>query len=302
MQKLVELNRSEIIVGKPLPFGIYDAERKLLLAAKGQRVSDAMRERLRGGKLMAVVDEDGRGGSAETEARDEPVCQLTLLRQQLARATGGTRVGFKVSRDERSESHTSRVVGIGERRILMLTVPAMGDYQYVNINEGQIWLFRTFHATSAIRFTARIGKVILEPFPYFHIEVPSAIEMRSVRKMLRAPLCVTAVVELDEPREGVIIDLSSAGARLAMRKDHVLHDGQQLVLRFRLPVLDDAYDLIVKGTVVRSSDALDAAYPDLIFYGLRIEANSPSDRLVLHAYAQERLVHEFDVLSRLICD
>lgn len=300
MHNSVELDLSEIVSGKPLPFSLYDANRKVLLAARGQIVSDAMRARLRGHNLVAVAEE-GHGSSATSseEPDPEPMCPLASLRQQQAKLTT-TRIGFRISRDERSDSYTSWVVGIGARRGLLLTVPSIGEQSYLNINEGQNWLFRTFHAVSAIRFSALIERVIFEPFPYFHVALPTALEMRNVRKLPRASACLDATIVRDATIDALVVDLSAEGMCVALRKEQALKEGDQVEVRLRLPILDEAHELQVRGTVVRSKGALEAAHPDVVFFGLSIEPETALDRIVLHACVQERLAKDFDAFSRVL--
>lgn len=301
MQKIVEFDRSEIVTGKPLPFSIYDADRKVLLAARGQIVSDAMRQRLRAHNLYAVAEEGhGLAAKGSTDAEPPPVCPLAAFRQQQAKLANVTRVGFRISRDDRSETHTSWVVGIGARRGLLLTVPSIGDHNYLNINEGQTWRFRTFHALSAIRFSAVVERVIFDPFPYFHVELPTALEMRNVRKRPRASVCLDATIDRGTPTEALVVDLSAEGMCVALRKEQGLGMGDQMEVRLRLPILDESHEIQVEGTVVRVDGCSDPAHPDLAFFGLSVEPRSSLDRVMLHACVQERLAKDFDTFSRVL--
>ena len=198
MIRKIALDKSGIVSGKPLPFSVFDPGRKILLAAKGQIVTDGMRDALLRNGLMALTDEDAaHGGSHAGELTERS--PLFELRLQYARASTISRSGFRISRDERSESYPCHVVGISERRGLMLTAPARDDRTYVAITEGQTWMFRTFYATAAIRFTGIVEKVLFDPFPYFHVEVPAMIEVRHIRKMQRVATCLNTTLSLETP-------------------------------------------------------------------------------------------------------
>ena len=64
MIRKIALDKSGIVSGKPLPFSVFDPGRNILLAAKGQIVTDGMLDALLRNGLMALTDEDdGHGGS-----------------------------------------------------------------------------------------------------------------------------------------------------------------------------------------------------------------------------------------------
>jgi len=305
MHKMVELDRSEIVSGRPLPFSIYDADRRILLAARGQVVSDAMRERLRNHRLFAIADEVHRQGvkAQQDEISDSPpICPLERLRQQQAKAASTTRVGFRIARDDRSENYTSWVIGVGARRNLLLTVPSISEQSYLNINEGQTWTFRTFHAVAAVRFSAIVERVIFDPFPYFHIALPATLEMRHVRKLPRVAVCLDASLMLDTPIEAVVVDLSAEGMCVAVPKDkdQTLQPDEQLEVRLRLPIMEETHDLQIKGTVMRRIGSSDPAHSDLAFFGLSLEPQTPFERIMLHACVQERLAKDLDAFSRVL--
>jgi hypothetical protein len=303
MARKIALDRSEIVSGRPLPFSVFDPARNLLLAAKGQIVTDSMRAVLLRNGLAALVEDDepgGHGGSGA--ANDEVPMPLHHLRLQYSRASAMARWGFRISRDERSDSYTCRAIGITERRGLILTAPAREDRSFVAISEGQTWLFRTFYATAAIRFTGIIEKVVFDPFPYFHVEVPAVVEMRHVRKMQRVATCTDATLDLDTPTEAVIVDLSSTGLRIAVHEAVKLSEGQNLKIHFRLTLLEQTRDMHLDATVVRCLGNADSQHPQVSFYGLLVQPQSDVEQLILHSYVQGCVIHELDALSKMLAN
>jgi c-di-GMP-binding flagellar brake protein YcgR len=300
MTREIALDKTEIVSGKPLPFSVFDPTRKLLLAAKGQMVTDKMREALLRNGLMAVMDDADVDAFNERSGSQEARSPLFRLKLHYARASAISRSGFRVSRDERSESYTCRVVGIGERRGLLLTAPAKDDRSYVAISEGQNWLFRTFYATAAIRFTGTIEKVLFDPFPYFHVEIPALVEMRHIRKVQRVGVCLDATLELGAPIEAVIVDLSSTGMRIAVDDGVELQETQSLKIVFRFTLLGQLRELRVHATVVRNQGNADSLHPQTRFYGLGVETQTDFDQLLLHAYVQGCVINELDGLSKML--
>lgn len=298
--KQIALDKSEIVSGKPLPFSVFDPGRNLLLAAKGQIVTDWMREALLRNGLMALVDEhDGAAHAGDTAADDAP-SPLHQLRAQYARMTAGSRWSFRISRDERSDSYPCRVIGIGERRSLIMTAPIRDDRSYVAIDKGQTWLFRTFYATAAVRFSGVVEKVLFDPYPYFHVDVPAQVNMRHIRKGQRVAVCMTATLQLDAPVEAVIVDLSSAGLRIGVDASVELRESQKLAVTFRVTVLDKSRELTVDATVARALAAADPQHPQVHFYGLILEPQSDFDRVLLHAFVQGCVAQELDGLSKML--
>src|SRR5690606_21420584 len=229
-----------------------------------------------------------------------PICPLERLRQQQAKATSSARIGFRIARDDRSENYTSWVIGVGARRNLLLTVPSLSEQSYLNINEGQTWTFRTFHAVAAVRFSAVVERVIFDPFPYFHVALPATLEMRHVRKLPRVAVCLDATLMLDTPIDAVVVDLSAEGMCVAVRKDQTLQPNEQLEVRMRLPIMEETHDLEIKGTVMRRIDSSDPAHSDVAFFGLSLEPQKPFERIMLHACVQERLAKDLDAFSRAL--
>lgn len=298
--KKIALDKSEIVSGKPLPFSVFDPNRNLLLAAKGQIVTDWMREALLRNGLMALVDEHDGASQAIDAATDQTPSPLHQLWTQYSRMPAGSRWGFRISRDERSESYACRVIGIGERRSLIMTAPMRDDRSYVAIDKGQTWLFRTFYATAAVRFSGIVEKVLFDPYPYFHVDVPAQVDMRHIRKGQRVAVCLAATLQLEAPTEAVIVDLSSTGLRIGVDESVALHESQKLAVTFRVTVLDKSHELTLDATVARALAAADPQHPQVHFYGLILEPQSDFDRVLLHAFVQGCVAQELDGLSKLL--
>jgi hypothetical protein len=299
MGRHIALDKSEVVCGKPLPFSIFDPARNRLLAAKGQMVTERMRQALLRNGLVAVAD-DASPQSQREQAEQEAATALLQLKQQYARASAISRSGFRMSREERSECFSCHVIGIAERRNLILTAPVREDRSYVAISEGQTWLFRTFYATAAIRFTGIVEKLVFDPFPYFHVEVPALVEMRHIRKMQRVSVCMDATLDLAGPVNGLVLDLSTTGMRLALPAETPLHDAQHFTVQVRVQVLGEWHPLVLAASVVRCLGVADPMHPQMQFYGLGLQAQSERDRLLLHAYVQGCVIQELDGLSKVL--
>jgi hypothetical protein len=298
MSTLTALNPRDVIVGKALPFSVYGAD-KMLLLAKGQIVSERVRDALLRNGVRPMYHSDAES-TAEERIEVPEICPLQAYRNSYSRAFGNSRIGFRMSRDDRSESYTSWVIGTHEQRGLILSAPISRDNSLVAMADGQSWIFRAFHGTAAFRFAGVIRKVMFDPVPYFHLQLPQHIDMRRVRQRPRAQVCLPVTLELDNPVEALVADLSSCGLRLAMKQTDVLHKNQALHIRFTVPLLDKQHEIQSTAKVMTLYGAADQRHPNVHLYGLSLDVSGEFEQMILHAYVQERLVDELDSIWRLL--
>jgi hypothetical protein len=296
------LSAQDIVVGKALPFSVYGADNTLLLA-KGQVVTERIREGLLRNGVRPVYSAEERA-AAEERIEVPQSCPLQVFRNAYSRGAGSARIGFRMSRDDRGESYTAWVLGTHEQRGLMLSAPVSRDNSLVAMADGQTWVFRAFHGTAAFRFAGIVRKVMFEPLPYFHLQLPPTIDMRRVRQRPRAQVCLPVAISRESPQagglDGVIADLSSCGLRLAMKQGDVLQKDQSLHLRFSIALLDRSHDLQVTAQVVAAYGAADQRHPGVHLYGLSLTACGDFEQMLLHAYVHERLVNELDSIWRIL--
>jgi len=212
-----------------------------------------------------------------------------------------SRMGLLVSPGEAKTNYTCDVVGIiRQKRLLVLTAPTTEDGSLIAVIKGQLLTCRWFSATTAFHFRAVISRILFEPVPLVHIELPPVVERRTMRGEPRALASLRALIRGPHDIEGVLVDMSVGGARVAVSEDVQLNKGQEIEVHVRPRLLQREYGLLLKCQVTGPAGANDPKHPRVRFYGLNFEKLSDIDRLVLHSYVQQGLAAESDVLSQVL--
>jgi hypothetical protein len=226
---------------------------------------------------------------------------LTALAEELGNPAHRSRFDLWVSPGRSQKVYTATVLGIVlEQRFIIVTIPTTEEHFLLAVTEGQTFLCRWNNATRVFRFRARVRKVALEPVAVLYLEIPPMVEQRAMRRVPRALVNVWGTLEAQRPISVLIVNLSVSGARIALAAAVAVEQGQTVSLAMELSVLEQAYPLQVPCTVVTPASDADPNHPQVFYRGLAFEQLTPMDRLVIHAYVQERLILEADWLSKLL--
>jgi c-di-GMP-binding flagellar brake protein YcgR len=233
--------------------------------------------------------------------RDPRRAALETLIRDYADVGARSRMGLLVSPGDGRNNYTVDVVGIiRQKRLLVLTAPTTEDGSLIAVIKGQAMTCRWFSATTAFHFRAVITRILFEPVPLVHIELPHVIERRTVRGEPRALATLRAVLKDKQDIETVFVDLSVGGARIAVTDEVSLSKGQVIDLHTRPRLLQHDYELQLRCQITGTAGNNDPKHPHVRFYGLNFENLSDMDRLVLHSYVQQCLAFESDVLSQVL--
>jgi flagellar protein YcgR/PilZ domain-containing protein len=307
------MDPSRIVVGKPLPFSIFTADGKLLLAQGRVVESDRLRDMLiRNGQRSEISgpDADSGGGAdtlslkrareaereAEQAARDTP---LERLYRDYEEGSDGHHLSISMAKSEADKAFPVQLMGVHGQSIIV-TAPVHQDGSLVPVLAGQTWLCRTFQMTSAFRFSAIVAKVMFEPFPHLYLKLRKEVEHRNVRGAPRAKVCLRAEVRGAAAYPCIVADLSTSGARIACEANVDLDRNQACKLVATFNVLSSKFDLSLDGTVVNLLGPSDTRHREVAFFGLKFNPTSEMDGLVLHGYVGEHLLSEFHSLWQML--
>src|SRR5262245_30921983 len=161
------MDPNRIVVGKPLPFSIFTADGKLLLAQGRMVETERLREMLiRNGHHCDVTEGPGKKGrsAAEREKEEAPPVEESPL-DALFRdydAGGATHdLSISIAKGENDKPFAVQLMGVHGQSIIV-TAPVQADGSIVPVLAGQVLICRTFQLTSAFRFTAVTVKTAFE--------------------------------------------------------------------------------------------------------------------------------------------
>jgi hypothetical protein len=295
------VEKDQIVVGKPLPFSIFSAEGNLLLAAGRIVESDHARQiLLNTGARRGALSGKGAVSRAEFDTVDRPaVSPLSAFQNSYSRHNRSHRFPLSMARNETSEAFRTWVIGVHDR-IMLVAAPVRSDGALVAVIAGQVWLCRTFQATSAFRFHGTVLRVAFEPFPHVYVEVPQAVEKRKIRNRTRVTVLVGAMLELPAAAPCIVVDLSAGGGRIATANSVLLERDQPIRVAMKLELVDRKYDLSLPATVVRLFGVSDRRHPDVTFYGIKFESLTEFDSLILHGFVNSHLALELNCLWQVL--
>lgn len=229
--KLQPVRLTEIQIGRPLAWTVYDREGRLLLRegaiVESQRQLEGLCESglFRNVLWTPAVKSSGRGSNAEPSASGaepavgksghvEKVEDLTTLKLSI-----GDTLQLQ---DFSSDKHRTfvKLIGYTNKRSLLVSHPRQ-DEKLSYIKEGQGFLVRGFAGTKTYEFNTNVISVCLSPYPYLHLAYPAQVKTTNMRGAVRIKMRLVCSVEskasgLKMP--AIIEDMSISGARIHCSK------------------------------------------------------------------------------------
>ncbi len=300
---LSPIRRSDVIIGKPLPWPIYDKNKKLLLRAgfvvesfdQVQRLIDAGLFRVMDGDFMrelgqtsaAVDDDEPTPGVAKKTAGKSP--QTSFLETRLP---VGTAVQLTNPENEAGGRETVRLIGYFDRKSLIVSHPTR-DGQIMFVKEGASYRCRAFSGKNAYAFESTVLRVALAPYPYLHLSFPSVVHTNVVRKAARIPTDIVATSELQAGGRSTtctIKDLSVAGA-LVHSKTPIGNAGEVVSIAFRLTI-DEERVLFKIDAEIRSVQPGGESDPGTLKSGISFKNLDPTLRREMEIYIYRQMVSD----------
>lgn len=226
---------------------------------------------------------------------------LDVLLRDYADIGARSRIGLLINFGESKDNYTVSTVGvIRSKRILVLTAPVTAEGALVALTNGQVLTCRWFGATTAFRFRVKIIRMVFDPVPLLHVELPPIVERRTVRGVPRALATLRAALKTPTDVEVAIVDISISGARIGVIADVSLPIGKEIVLHARPKMMGRPFEFTVRAKIAANMGNSDPKHPEVQFFGLEFAEMSDQTLLTLHAYVQECLAFETDTLAQVL--
>lgn len=296
-QFLVPVKKTEIEVGKPLPWAVYGADHVLLLNS-GVVVSSAHQIELLVEK--GLFRENTRRPSssdairAAREKSDGEMVAETSEGQDALKLMPGDVLHLQSMVEGQNDRYTVRVIGLMRGKSVLVTAPAL-EGKLIFVRDGQPFLIRAFSGQSVYAFKARVLKAQHTPFSYLHLSYPDSVQVMRIRKAMRAPAQLIAAISEREGGKslgaGRIVDISVGGARLFVGRGMNI-PAQILHVAFKI-LLDEHEEYVSTPAVVRSiAEEEDEGGARVRAVGLQFEGLLPQHRLAIMNLVYQHMLKE----------
>jgi c-di-GMP-binding flagellar brake protein YcgR len=287
---MIPIRKSDIALGRPLPWPVFDGDRRLLLRA-GFTI-----------ETVAQLDELGRRGLYRAVASgadaavpdDEPAARgpdgkgevwRSLRFEELRLPLLAPLTLQKLDPDDDTR-YAARLHGVFRDTSIVVNIPAPGG-GLAMFRQGQPLLVRAFSGTNAFAFTANVLTIRYAPAAYLHLEYPKSVDGTAIRSTQRVTvrLIASATPIADDGSDGAslpaqVADLSSGGARLVVRQS--LGDaGGSVILAFRLRTQVGEATLKLRGAIRRTEPDENGGG---VSHGVQFVDLEPLDVLALEGY------------------
>ncbi len=275
----------EFLVGKPMPFDVYDRDGRLLLRRGYVIETKEEKEKLLklGPERDVRTDERLRAvlSSAEriTEAGTEEARRSVTMAFADLRLMPGEILQVQLDKD--GERLLTRYIGMVRNRSLFIEPITRSDLP-VYVREGSALQIKGTTGSYAFAFVATLTANIAKPFAYHHLSYPPEVRALRLRRTDRHEVRLVCAI-LEEGKEahgGIIHDLSLGGAFVTAR--HEMKVGQQITLKFKIRIADT--DVIITTPAVVRSVRHSANAEEGQGYGVQFTDLAPEDTLALMTY------------------
>ncbi len=289
--KLVPLKRGDLVVGKPLPWPLYDSTCNVVL--KPGYVPDSPRqlEGLLSGNLMRDLDYVPPGDDKTPPPRD--AAQPSVFALEDVRMAIGDLVQVQMQTEFDHSRHYVSLVGYMKDRSVIVSTPVV-DGKVMMLRDGQAFIVRLFSGKSVYAFSTVVNKVANTPFPHLHLAYPREVRGVVVRGSARVKVNIIGLVSNAAGRSMActVRDLSLGGALFAA-KEQIADAEEHVTLKLRVFVHEAEHILSLNCRLRSINVACSSEDGGLnILHGVSFSDLKPQDSLVLTALIYKRMVED----------
>ena len=284
----VPVRPSEFLVGKPIPFDVYDRNGRLLLA-KGYVIASAEeKERIlrHGAERNLSTDERFRraiGAALNVVEREEEPDKNKAVRLDFdeLRLLPGAVLQIQLGKEE--DRYFVRYIGSLRGKSVIIDALERGGLPLF-VPDGTALQVRGSVGSYAFAFSSSILVNASRPYPHLHLTYPLAVGAVRLRRSERIAVRLVAAVVSDDNQAfgGVVLDLSVGGGLLATR--HPLKVGQRIQIKFKLEIAGSEIILALSAVVRSVREIDDRTLEGAKGYGIEFVDLTPEDTVALMTY------------------
>jgi len=300
-KNFISIRQTDIEVGRPLRWSVYDGDRRLLLKRGFVVENQAQIEALASKGLYRNFDGRDLGGAsrhATVDSSDSGKVEQTagrLVSLEEIKLNIGDSVQLQTQVDQSESRYQVKLIGYLKGRSVLVTAPEVGG-SLCPVREGQAFVVRFFFGKNAYAFTANVTRASNVPYPHLHLSYPARVRglvVRSGERVLTRLICSVASTDggTGSAVAGLISDLSVGGA-LLVSKVRLGKIGDRLSVKFRVHIREIEFYLTV-AAIIRSV-AKDSSDPsgEAFNHGLQLVDLANEEAIALTAYIYQKLVDE----------
>lgn len=302
---LIQVSNEEIIIGKTLPWTLYDKDHNLLLN-EGEVVRDEVHRNtlLATGAYYELTWNSGSDADRAASALENSPVQAGTQDSQQTRTF--TFEDMRLKPEDRlqleppamlaRERFSVKVIGFLKGASMLVTVPLTASGLRLQLMENEKVVMRSFTGQNAFGFACYIRKIIKLPYEYMHLSIPEAVEGITVRKAPRIRTRIIASVQ-DETSgvagklSALISDISASGVSLEA-KEQLGDKGDVLNLAFRVLLHNIEAYLTVKGIIraVINNDDGNGVQSGMVRHGIEFHDLRPNDSVILQSMIYQQII------------
>ncbi len=292
----IPVQGSDIEIGKPLPWDIYDPQGNRLASANEVIFT---KERIK--HLVSIkacrdpAYEPGQKQSVDHGITDGSTSQEETYPFDAMKLKVGDRLQIQLPNRFMDDRVIVRMIGYVNNLTLLITPPRDANGFRIPLEEDDELVVRVFTSQNAFGFTSTVTKIIKLPFEYVHLSFPSEVKGMVIRKSprVRTEIICSMITKQsgDESLSGILVNLSAKGALLAARCA-IAGKSDTIKLTFRVP-LHGTEAFLNLNAVVRSQFVDETvAGPCPVRHGLEFVDLDAKDSLILQSMIYQQMVEQ----------
>lgn len=283
---------SELHVGQPAPWSLYDQNKQLLLA-RGTVVKSARQlEQLMLRGLFRKLDIHDSATTQPDTSADGPPTREEIKGLDEIKLCIGDILHLQSQAEGTSIRYAVKLIGFLRGKGLIVSTPTQ-DGKVLLMRDGQSFVVRVFSGKSVYAFPTSIFKVANVPYPHLHLSWPSQVKGLVVRSGARTKVnLITAIRDAGNNANAAYLGNLSTGGCSLTAKTSLGATADRIGIKFKVTINDVEQYIDLEGiirSISRENNANDVA---VIQYGIQFIDISAGDQLALTAFVYHTLFEE----------